>query len=285
MVPLILVPAILFSGVIVKFDKLHPASSSAIHVPFLGDMMASRWAYEALMVQQFKNNEYEKYFFNVEKKECNITYLYYYFIPELQNNIKKWKYITEQDEKKYKKIVINGLNYYKQITGHSFVSEISYDAINRQQIPAMQSFLNIQSDALKSQKMKMIAVKDSLYQAITSQFKSSVEFNNFRDGYYNERVAEFVLNKTELQRFRIEKNQIVPLYEPIFQDPLQSNGRAHFYSAVKRVGPFYIDTPWFNIITLWIICFGLYVFLIYNMAEKLIESLTRLLKRGTKLID
>jgi ABC-type multidrug transport system ATPase subunit len=58
-IPFLLVPLILLSGVIVKYDKMHYSISSDKYVPFVGDMMASRWAYEALLVNQFKNNEYQ----------------------------------------------------------------------------------------------------------------------------------------------------------------------------------------------------------------------------------
>ena len=63
LVPLIIIPQILFSGVIVKFDKLHPALSDATKVPVIGNIMVSRWAYEALVVEQTVNNELESYLF------------------------------------------------------------------------------------------------------------------------------------------------------------------------------------------------------------------------------
>ena len=46
----------------VPFDKLHPYFSSKSEAPAIGNVMASRWAYEALTVTQFKDNKYEKVF-------------------------------------------------------------------------------------------------------------------------------------------------------------------------------------------------------------------------------
>src|SRR6218665_2688865 len=51
-VPLLIIPQLLFSGVIVKFDKLNPIFANTNEVPWIGNAMASRWAYEALAVTQ-----------------------------------------------------------------------------------------------------------------------------------------------------------------------------------------------------------------------------------------
>ena len=68
LIPICIIPQLLFSGIIVPFDKLHPYFSSKSEVPTIGNIMASRWAYEALTVVQFKDNEYEKRFFEFDKK-------------------------------------------------------------------------------------------------------------------------------------------------------------------------------------------------------------------------
>ncbi|NOR34709.1 MAG: ATP-binding cassette domain-containing protein, partial [Bacteroidales bacterium] len=65
LVPLLLIPQIIFCGVLVKYDKLHHSLTNYEYVPLIGNMMTSRWAYEALAVEQFKNNEFEKVFFDI----------------------------------------------------------------------------------------------------------------------------------------------------------------------------------------------------------------------------
>lgn len=73
LIPILIIPQLLFSGIIVSFDKLNPMFKSESHVPWIGNVMASRWAYEAMAVYQFKNNEYEKdyYAFDKEMKFSN----------------------------------------------------------------------------------------------------------------------------------------------------------------------------------------------------------------------
>src|SRR5690606_13637133 len=63
MIPVLIIPQLLFSGIIVKFDKLHPWFASESGVPWIGNVMASRWAYEGLAVTQFMENPYEQQFY------------------------------------------------------------------------------------------------------------------------------------------------------------------------------------------------------------------------------
>ena len=72
LIPICIIPQLLFSGIIVPFDKLHPYFSSKSEVPTIGNIMASRWAYEAMAVNQFKDNEYEKLIYQ-DKKDMSFA--------------------------------------------------------------------------------------------------------------------------------------------------------------------------------------------------------------------
>ena len=98
-IPFILVPQLLFSGVIVNFNKLHPTISTQRYVPIVGDLMTSRWAYEALIVEQFKNNEFEKQFFEFDQKMSEASFRSSYLIPKLQETYKRW--LNEEKQADY----------------------------------------------------------------------------------------------------------------------------------------------------------------------------------------
>ncbi|HYI76397.1 MAG TPA: ATP-binding cassette domain-containing protein, partial [Chryseolinea sp.] len=74
LIPLLLIPQLILSGVVVKFDKLNPRIGNSATVPFVGDLMASRWAFEAAMVSQFKDNEFERQFYLYDKIMANSDY-------------------------------------------------------------------------------------------------------------------------------------------------------------------------------------------------------------------
>jgi magnesium-transporting ATPase (P-type) len=63
LIPFLIIPQLLLAGVVVKFDKLNPNLASQGSVPLSGEIMASRWAFEALAVNQFKENKFEKMFY------------------------------------------------------------------------------------------------------------------------------------------------------------------------------------------------------------------------------
>lgn len=50
-IPLLLIPQILLCGLVIKFDDLNTSASKENKVPLIGDIIPSRWAFEALMVE------------------------------------------------------------------------------------------------------------------------------------------------------------------------------------------------------------------------------------------
>jgi hypothetical protein len=85
LVPFLLIPQILFCGVLVKFDKLHRILTRYEYVPVIGDLMTSRWAYEALSVEQFKDNRYTREFFPIDQEIKNAAYMESFLLPTLMN--------------------------------------------------------------------------------------------------------------------------------------------------------------------------------------------------------
>lgn len=83
LVPMILVPQLLFSGVVVDFTKMHNKVARDKQVPLIGEAMASRWAYEAIAVTQFKDNRFERNFYEPEKRRAMQACLRSYAIPGL----------------------------------------------------------------------------------------------------------------------------------------------------------------------------------------------------------
>ncbi|MGZ4035633.1 MAG: ATP-binding cassette domain-containing protein, partial [Bacteroidia bacterium] len=83
LIPILIIPQLLFSGVMVKFDKLNPLITSQNVVPVVGDMMASRWAFEALAVKQFKENAFNKKTYKYDKAIHIATYKKDYWLPAM----------------------------------------------------------------------------------------------------------------------------------------------------------------------------------------------------------
>ena len=73
-------------------------------------MMASRWAYEAMVVDQFRNNSYEKPYYTFEKVEAQADFRSSFLVNELD---KKRKFIFDNLARKmipFKQIMKKDLN-------------------------------------------------------------------------------------------------------------------------------------------------------------------------------
>lgn len=88
LIPILIIPQLLFSGIIVSFDKLHPMFASKSYVPAIGNVMASRWAYEALAVKQFKDNEYETIFFDYHQEMSFANWKKDKWVSNMQGKLK-----------------------------------------------------------------------------------------------------------------------------------------------------------------------------------------------------
>src|SRR6185295_5369752 len=87
LIPFLIIPQLLLSGVIVKFDKLNPAITSQSVVPFTGEIMTSRWAFEALAVNQFKDNKFNRELYKYDKALSIATYKKDYWLTELNKKL------------------------------------------------------------------------------------------------------------------------------------------------------------------------------------------------------
>ncbi len=86
LIPFILIPQLLFSGVLVKYDNLHTTGRyTHEYVPLIGELMPARWSFEALAVEQFRNNRFERNIFNYDLEISQNEYYASYLIRALED--------------------------------------------------------------------------------------------------------------------------------------------------------------------------------------------------------
>ena len=102
LIPLLIIPQMVLSGLLFSFDKLNEIVSTKGKVPIVADFMASRWGYEGIAVRQFMTNEYESRFYVFEKNEFQSDFKSSYWVKELRSrlNYSINNYNTEDEEKK-----------------------------------------------------------------------------------------------------------------------------------------------------------------------------------------
>lgn len=284
MVPLLIIPQLLFSGVIVKFDKLNPIFSRSIEVPWLGNLMAARWAYEALAVSQSIDNKSEKLFFELDKKKYHAEWKKDFWVPEMTEHLHNLSDQTISPEKfeQSKRILINEIGKEQEnwgnLTCESCIEDIqklkkSDDVIDITM--NVNQFLSI----LKNQYIKTKMQKTKEIEQLITKIGDK-EFQILKDQYQNESLNDLVTNRRELEKIIIDNDQLVQKDNPIFHDPINQRFLdSHFYAPNKYIFGAEISTFWANVIVMWIMSGFFVLALYYDWLRKGLRNSTYLLKK------
>ncbi len=100
LIPLLMIPQMALGGAMFSFSKLNRLIGSVDKVPVIADMMASRWAYEGLMVYQFKENKFEKQYFDYDQVKSIANFNQDKLIPKLSESIEAIEIVREENEGK-----------------------------------------------------------------------------------------------------------------------------------------------------------------------------------------
>jgi ABC transport system ATP-binding/permease protein len=279
LVPIILVPQLLFSGVVVEFDKMHSRIASDKNVPFIGDLMTSRWAYEALMETQFKDNLYEREFYSVEKEMKKAMYYRAYALPEIRAIDAECIDIVNNGNKNEKKLNQNILLLKKEIRkicadlklkSPDFIHNLQVNKLFTLENSAIDSFIRVADNQYTIRYNDAINKQESIYQGLVKKLGSKDAYIQFKQEYYNKQLGSVVSNDKEFKEYEIQNNELIPIKNAIFRDPISKNGRAHFYAPVKIIGNVIIDTFWFNIAVIWLYSSILFMLLYFDVLRKVI---------------
>jgi len=259
LIPLILVPQLLLGGAMIKFDDLHYGVTDKVYVPIVGDFMTTRWTYEALAVAQFKNNEFEKHFFENEKGISDASFKTSFLIPKIESILLNCERSVE-----FEKDVEKTGSHFEMLRNE--ITKLAEDA-GMDIFPELEQ-LNMNDFSLNvaEQTKSFLDQVELYYMGMSSEsgYKKDFEYSRLvdslgRDGvyefkqkYHNQALADLVLNRTEVNKMIEIDYKLIQKKDPIFMSPDSKFGRSHFYSHVKRVGPFYVDTYWFNLAVVWL---------------------------------
>ncbi|RKD86547.1 ATP-binding cassette domain-containing protein [Mangrovibacterium diazotrophicum] len=284
MIPFLLVPQLLLSGVIVDFNKMNYSIASYDHTPLIGDAMVSRWSYEALAVNQYTNNSYRKHFFDQELEKNSWGFATYYFLPELEKLVNAHKSLEEAnktDEADLLKPLL--YNSFSQVNSVMHPSDSIFAATQLLQENAADLPYPTLKDYLASAKKRYQKIyneaNDALnakYELLLQSFKGDSEkLQEFKDKYTNKKLELLLRDKYSQNKIYISQNLIHQGDEPIYRLPFENNGRAHFYAAYKFVGPLKIPTIIFNALFIWLFTALLAVTLYFDVLRKVLTAIQR----------
>lgn len=282
MVPIILIPQLMFNGVAIEFDKLNPKISSSKHVPILGDMMTSRWAFEAIMVRQFKDNEFERHFYPHNKITADTDYKNGPYFQVLDDEILNCDAVlrgVENPDDYSDSFDLIRHELKKEMKIHGVEDRVDWNKL------APNHYDSATSDALKkhiqtlkkvysSRKNKALdqiqSVKDSIVLAASEE-----EYHRLEKDFTNEQIKSMVTKHLNYPLLLEVDDQLIRRATPIYatpeipENPL--NFRTFFYAPEKYFGGRYHDTFWFNVVIMWIMVIIALVALYLDLLKKFIN--------------
>lgn len=290
LIPFLVIPQLLLSGIIVRYDQLNPKVSSPTSIPWYGEIIAARWAYEGLAVHQFKNNAFEFDFYPYDKVMSEATYKKDYWLKELENKlnavIRTLQNSTLDEQYAYNLELIQN-EVIRELKKNEHFSFAQVDKVD----PELFDFQTAKNLRLLFTDMRKYYInlynsasrqKDDLLDVKRLGLKSDDAFVMLKMRNTNDQLADFVRNSNSFDRIIEYKGRLFQKMDPIYQDPESQFVRAHFYSPYKKVFGSFYPTYWVNIIVLWIMNIMFFLILYNRLLVRLFDWIEELLEKVKK---
>ena len=291
LIPFLVIPQIILSGVLVKFEKLNPNLSSPVEIPFYGEMITARWGYEALAVKQFTDNEFERNFYPYDKAMSEAKFMKDYWNSKLKGNLDRIVSEMKQggrneDFNNDLQLVYNEIrkqnallpslrfNNYEGLTPGRITPEIASET--QDYIETIRKYYVRKYNDANSQ-------KDSLMTKL--EIKDKDAFRKLKNDYYNKSLEESVTYKNETSKTTDFRGEIIQKFDPIFKDPVHRFIKAHFYAPSKQVFGRYVETYKVNVTVIWAMKLILYFILYFRLLKRLLASGEKILGKTTRGTD
>jgi hypothetical protein len=290
LIPLLIIPQLLFSGVMVKFDKLNPIITSQSVVPVVGDMMTSRWAFEALAVKQFKDNAFTKRTYKYDKAISVATFKKDYWMPGITAKLDNAEQNYKKPENKKEvedalAMIKNELEKELKVRGNEKISQAGLSGLNMSSFgPTVANQVREILNKLKNNYLANFKNASAGKEKIDGEFnKDSISRANYlreKDQYENESLQDLVTNRNTPYRILDLDGHYIQKIDPIYMDPVDSDfGRAQFFAPRKKFFGNFYDTYSVNIIVIWGMSLILAVTLYFELLRKFITMLENLFSR------
>ncbi len=259
LIPLILIPQILLSGLIIPYEEIIPANAGNRNVPMVANLMPSRWGYEGLLVHQFSNNRYMKPLFADEVDIRQAEYAMDSLIPELQS-LKDSAFLLDPEtgkermEPKDLRALATGLDDLAAQTGLSpgiAACDFLPERYSRETAAKAGHFLEKAKNYFWEKRRNASLHKRDL-EKIMAELHGLDGWQRMRKEKTNKSVEDLALATFSLEKITRSGDRLVQKTSPISQPPIHSWGNAHFLASVKKIGGIEVGTFYFNLGVIWI---------------------------------
>lgn len=307
LIPLLMIPMMILSGAMFSYDKLNKRIGRVDKVPLIAEIMVTKWGYEALMVNQFKNNKFTTQYYPLEKLESISDFKKVYYLPEMFDRL-------ERVDKEYQnleqlnitrddfQLLINEIIKENELAKllEKDIRGLGVDQITQQVRPVYFEGLenletSIYSPALSREIYQYLKQLEKFYTNLFSsvnQLRQNIinyklehepeQYAETYDEYFNESIADILKKVYEKNKILEYRNELIQHIDPIYEYPIPDHAlsfRTHFFAPVKHFFGNYYKTFWFNMIFIWILTLILYATLYFETFKKLMTLGDRLRRK------
>ena len=285
LIPFLVIPQLMLSGVIVKFEKLNPTITIQDKVPFVGEIMVSKWAFEALAVKQFKDNKFNQNFFYIDKDIKTTSYRKNFWLSRLKDrsNFIKRSYTNEEKQEN----IANGIKLlYNEISKENAKNqEVQFENIEalnngiptKEVLGEMDEYLADLNRYYIKKYNEYNDEKDQLLLEMNDSPEKKAEFIKLKDTYANESLEDLMTNKNDLNKIIEWENELIQRADPVYKDP--DGFRSHYLASSKKLFGSYITTFSANLMVIWGFSIFLAITLYYDALRKLLDSFGKLFEK------
>ena len=239
-IPLLIIPQIIFGGAIIRFDRFNPIFTQVDRVPLIGNLMASRWGFESLAVHLTRENAADAPFIEFEDRmeraawRRDFWYQQFRSIDDEALRADEWSRALEE------------------LTSWGC---------------AVGDIATVEDMRVAFREAYKAAFKER--DAARQELAESVDLKALKDEHHNEALHDWVMQTDRHERIALTSRGLVQETAFIHQMPLGRQAwNAPFYAPVKQLGSWQVKTPVFNILVLWMMSFVLYFVLANRWPER-----------------
>ncbi len=277
LIPFLVIPQIILSGIIVKYDKLNPTISSPVSIPVYGEIIAARWGYEALAVDQFMNNRFEREFYRFDKVISIAKFRKDIWYNEMKSILSRLESNLERerlDESARRDMMLIRNEIGEELAFTPAVTFdlrlINPDAITPESVAAARDYIERVRKYYIEVSRKTVEARD---QAIMAYEQADREaFIRLKKQYTNESLEEFVRNDNEKDKIKRYHDRLYQNYDQIFFDPVHPLVKAHFYAPQKQLFGLFAGTLAVNTVVIWFMTICLYILLYFRVLHRILDS-------------
>ena len=300
-IPLLIIPMMVLSGAMFSFDKLNRKIGNVDKVPLIAEFMPTRWTYEALIVSQFKDNEYSKRvfttsgetYYDLQKKISEADFNKVHRIKALRDALETTLFeyrsnpknignsqdlVHKKQSRNFSKLQLlrnelENMAVVYNVPPFNYISDLTPYEFNPGIADSVTKYLN-RMDRIFSKISNTASDKRDLFYNMNDLLLKKLE-----DEYYNYKLLEIVTKPYERKKILVYNNTLVQNTDPVYLDPYKRgflDFRTHFYAPSKYIFGLKTDTFAFNISLVLLSSVVLYLMLYFELLGKAVSFIENL---------